>query len=264
MLFLKLILVPTFLLLLSIAGKRWGASVAGWLAGLPVVAGPILFFFAMEHGANFASDAASSALSAVLASVSFSVAYSQAALRMPWPPALLLGLLAWAIAALSLSALPASVVLSLIISLLTLVVAPLLFPVTGIKVSARSISAPELFCRMLAGAMLTVTVTLMSSTVGYRWSGLLSVFPVLGIVLAVFSHRTEGSAFTAELLRAMVTGLYSFIAFCFILSVALPLAGTPIAFAIAVFASVIVQVATKRYLNSPFGRLTSAATDVRR
>ncbi len=41
MLALKLTLVPLFLLVVSMWGKWWGPSIAGWLAGLPVVAGPI-------------------------------------------------------------------------------------------------------------------------------------------------------------------------------------------------------------------------------
>jgi chromate transport protein ChrA len=49
-LILKLLLIPGFLLLISLAGKRWGPSVAGWLSGLPVVVGPILFFLAIEQG----------------------------------------------------------------------------------------------------------------------------------------------------------------------------------------------------------------------
>ena len=58
MLALKLVVVPTFLALVSLAARRWGPGFAGWLAGLPVVAGPILVFIALERGAAFASDAA--------------------------------------------------------------------------------------------------------------------------------------------------------------------------------------------------------------
>jgi hypothetical protein len=43
MLALKLLLVPMFLALVSMAGKRWGPAIAGWLAGFPIVAGPILW-----------------------------------------------------------------------------------------------------------------------------------------------------------------------------------------------------------------------------
>ncbi|HEY0820528.1 MAG TPA: hypothetical protein VGD46_17200, partial [Rhizobacter sp.] len=132
MLALKLLLVPTFLLLVSLAGRRFGPQVAGWLAGLPVVAGPILFFLAVERGAAFAAGAAALALSAVFASVSFSLAYAHVGLRGSWPRALLAGLAAWGAAALLLSWLPAAaglgLALALAVSLATLVVAPRLFP----------------------------------------------------------------------------------------------------------------------------------------
>jgi hypothetical protein len=43
---LKLALVPGFLAALTMAGRVWGPSVAGWLAALPVVAGPIVLLLA--------------------------------------------------------------------------------------------------------------------------------------------------------------------------------------------------------------------------
>lgn len=248
MLALKLLLVPAFLLIVSLAGKRWGASMAGWLAGLPVVAGPILFFVALEHGAPFASNAAAVSLSAVLASVAFSLAYAHAAQRFKWSVALLLGLGAWAGAALALSALPLSATRSLAISLLTLLAAPRLFPPVHLQATARQVSTTELACRMLAGAALTLGVTWVAGRAGPAWSGLLAVFPILGIVLAVFSHRSQGSAFAAALLRAMATGLYSFVAFCFALSLALPPLGVAGAFTLATAASLLVQAGTRRRL----------------
>ena len=117
---------------------------------------------------------------------------------------------------------------------------------------------------MVAGATLTVAVTFVAGTVGSGWSGLLVVFPVLGIVLAVFSHHTLGSSFAATLLRGMATGLYSFVAFCFVLSVGLPHFGIPIAFTVAVVVSLIVQVASKRHLALPSTRLPTADTHVKR
>lgn len=263
MLPLKLFLVPAFLLLITLAGKRWGPSVAGWLAGLPVVAGPILFLLSVEHGVHFAANAAAAALSAVLASVAFSVAYSHAAQHRPWPLSLIFALFAWSCSALCLSTLPAYLPFSLVASLVTLIAAPQLFPHTEGLVPAREVATPELACRMLAGAALTVAVTFVAGTVGPRWSGLLAVFPVLGIVLAVFSHRTQGPAFAAHLLRGMATGLYSFVAFCFIVSVGLPYFGIPIAFTSAVVISLIVQVASKRHLPSSSGHPPTAAHNKR-
>ena len=64
MLALKLFLVPACLALLSLAARAWGPRIAGWLAGLPIVAGPILFFLALERGTAFGAQAAGAALGA--------------------------------------------------------------------------------------------------------------------------------------------------------------------------------------------------------
>jgi hypothetical protein len=245
---LKLLLVPSFLLLVTLAGKRWGPSVAGWLAGLPVVAGPILFVLAVEHRELFAAHAATAALSAVFASVAFSLTYAHAAQRCSWLASLAFGLLAWAAAAVCLSARPLSQVLALVVALLTLAIAPGCFPRSPAKAQARPLGVAELGLRMLAGATLTLAVTLSAGYVGAGWSGLLAVFPILGIVLAVFSHYSQGPGFAAALLKAMVTGLYSFVAFCFTLSMALPAIGTPGSFAIACTATAVVQAISKRIL----------------
>jgi hypothetical protein len=193
----------------------------------------------------------------------FSVAYTHAAQRLSWAPSLLLALVAWAAAALALSFLPPGITLSLVVSVLTLVSASRLFPDTQSQIDVHAVGAAELCCRMLAGAALTLAVTFAAGRLGSGWSGLLAVFPVLGIVLAVFSHHSQGSAFVAVLLRAMVTGMYSFAAFCFALSFALSHIGVASAFTIAAALSVTVQVLTMRHLTLRSSGLPSAAAPVK-
>ena len=41
MLLLKLLLVPTLIALITLAGRRWGPAVAGWLARFPVLGGAV-------------------------------------------------------------------------------------------------------------------------------------------------------------------------------------------------------------------------------
>jgi hypothetical protein len=81
---LKLALVPSLIGGVTLAGRRWGSGVAGWLSAFPIVAGPILLFIAIEKGAHFAQAAAASTLSAVLAIVVFGLSYSWAAVNHSW------------------------------------------------------------------------------------------------------------------------------------------------------------------------------------
>lgn len=245
MLALKLILVPGFLLLVSLASQRWGPGVAGWLAGLPVVAGPVLGFIAWEQGPMFAAAAAATAAAGLLASVSFSVAYAHAAHGRSWPAALGLGLLAWLCAAAPLSLLPSHPLIGLGLALLTLLLAPPLFPQPRALNKAMRPRPSEMGLRMAAGALLTLGVSGAAGMMGSHWSGLLAVFPMLGSTLAVFSHRSQGGAYAATLLRAMVTGLYSLAAFCVSLSLLLPRLDMPLAFGLATLLCLAVQLATR-------------------
>jgi uncharacterized membrane protein (GlpM family) len=242
---LKLILVPTFLLLVSLAGRRWGASVAGWLAGLPVVAGPIVLLVALEQGTEFASAASSASLAAVFAAVTFGASYSHAAMRMNWPGALVVAICAWSIAAALLALLPNAPLVSATVAAIALVGARWVFPAVAPPAASRAFVKGELALRMAAGAALTLIVTALANTVGSRWSGLLAVFPVLGSVLAVFSHRGQGAAFAATLLRALANGLWSLAAFFLVTSLALRTLGTTNAFVLAVAAATAVQVMTR-------------------
>jgi hypothetical protein len=51
----KLLLAPSFVVGASLTARRFGARVGGLIAGLPVVAGPILLAYALAHGSAFAA-----------------------------------------------------------------------------------------------------------------------------------------------------------------------------------------------------------------
>lgn len=247
MLALKLFLVPAFLALVSLAGKRWGPGVAGWLAGFPIVAGPILLLLALEKGPVFAAQAATLSLSAVFASVAFSLAYSWTCLHKGWLLSTTAGLCAWLVAALALSRIPLSPFVALGIALTTLLFAPRLFPHVERPKTSNALPRQELVLRMSAGAALTLAVTSLSSSIGASWSGLLAVFPILGIVLAVFSHTAHGAPFVVSLLKAMAGGLFSFLTFCLALALLLPDQGLLISFVAATGLATMVQAAGKSW-----------------
>ena len=89
-LLLKLVLVPALIAGVTLAGRRWGPAVAGWLSAFPIVAGPILWFIALEQGAAFAAQAAVGTLSAVLGMLAFGLSYAWAATRFACTTKLLL------------------------------------------------------------------------------------------------------------------------------------------------------------------------------
>jgi hypothetical protein len=113
---------------------------------------------------------------------------------------------------------------------------------------------------MVAGAVVTVTVSWVAGAVGEVWSGLLAAFPAIGSVLAPFSHRRHGGAYVTVLLRLMTMGMYSFVTFFFALSLALPRFGIGGAFVLAIAASLVAQLVSKKFLRSAPGTQVEVAS----
>jgi len=245
MLALKLTLVPLFLLIVSMSGKWWGPAVAGWLAGLPVVAGPILFLLVLAHGPAFGAHAALLSLSAILASEAFNFAYAWTCRVRPWPVALAAGLGAWLISAFGLSYLPATPAWSAFVALAAVCLGQSCLPRSTAVAAGAPLTRTDLIARMAAGATLTIVVTSISGRAGASWSGLLAVFPLLGTILCVSSQRAHGAAFVVSLVRGMVLGRFSFASFCLALAFALPVQPAWAAFAEAAALAMLTQWLTK-------------------
>lgn len=242
-LLLKLMLVPGLIAGVTLAGRRWGPGVAGWLSAFPVVSGPILFFMAIEQGPAFVAKAAQGTLSAVLAILAFGIAYAWATTRFTWPMSLALGFVAYFASVASLNHLTPSLWQSAPAVLTALILVPRAYPCAALPPASTALPKPgsDIVLRMLAGALLVWAVTHFASSMGAGLSGVFAMFPVMGSVLVVFSHRQAGPAFAIHLLKGMVLGYYAFSVFCIVLSLCLPAMGLTIGFASALGAALLIQ-----------------------
>ena len=66
---LRLVLVPAAVWVASLAARRWGHTVSGYLGGLPLIGGPITLYLALDHGTAFAAQSAMVTLAAILAAL---------------------------------------------------------------------------------------------------------------------------------------------------------------------------------------------------
>jgi len=249
MLLLKLTLVPVFLLAVSLAGKKWGPAIAGWLSALPVVAGPILYLLVLEHGPRFGSEAATLSIYAIAASEAFNVAYAWTCRSKGWVISVLVALTVWCAVAVGLSTLPVSAPLALVIALAAVLFSQAFLPRSRSAATGKALGRGDILTRMLAGAALTVTVTSLSSAAGPGWSGILALFPLIGIVLSASSHRAAGPEFVIALLRGMVLGRFAFAAFCLVLVMWLPQGDANLVFAGAALMSLAVHELSKKLVR---------------
>jgi len=135
---LKLILAPGFVALASLAGRRWGLAVSGWISTFPIVAGPILYFFAVEQGPAFASQAALKTLLGVVGFSFFAWTYAWASRSLSLAWTILLSWTAFLTVGLTLSQVEFSFWIVLSLSLLSLWVARFLMPKQPAKKNSTS------------------------------------------------------------------------------------------------------------------------------
>jgi hypothetical protein len=145
---------------------------------------------------------------------------------------------------------PASPAWAIAAALIAVAFGQTFLPRSNAVARIAALSRNDLLGRMFAGAALTVAVTTLSSALGAKWSGLLAVFPLLGIVLFASSHRAHGPDFVVSLLRGMVLGRFSFAAFCLCLIFTLPRQATLLAFVEAAVLAMTVQWTTKRLAHA--------------
>jgi hypothetical protein len=258
-LILKLTLVPTFLAIISLVGKRYGPSAAGWLAGLPVIVGPILFLLSLEHGPAFAANAAVFTLASVLTLIAFGLGYAWMASRGA-AVALASALGAWLVAALIVRAIPFTPMTAAIAAYGILLIGGKLYPRVAPITGSSPLPTSELLLRMAAGAGLTLFVTAIADNVGEAWSGIAALAPLLTPILAVFIHVRSGADHVVAMLRSLVRGVFALATFCFVLSLVLPTLGIPMGFALAIVSALAVHTVTFFMLRAQLRRHAHEAT----
>jgi hypothetical protein len=242
----KIVVTPLLIGGASLAGRRWGHRVGGWLVGLPLTSGPVAFFLATDHGTGFAAQAAIGMLAGTISQVAFALAYHAAACRR-WSLPLAIGTVAFAATTVGLSYLHWPALPTFALVLATLVAGYGLTRAarrqTETTVPAAHPPRWDIPVRMVVATAVVLAVTALAPILGAHLAGLLSPFPVFGAVLAVFTHHTHGPAAATAVLDGLITGLAAPAVFFLALALVLPPLGF-VAFAIATLATLLTQAAT--------------------
>ena len=199
-----------------------------------------LFFFAVEQGDAFAAEAARAVIVSLLAVAASGVAYAWAALRTPWWISLPVSWTSFFVTVWLTRGAQWSATLALAAALVSLVLAQVLLPPSGAH-EARPRPAWDLPLRVIASMTLVVSVTALAHRLGPTLSGALTPFPVAISVLLGFSHAQQGSSAAVSFLRGFMPGMWSFAAFCFVVSVTIVALGTSAAFVLALACALLIQ-----------------------
>lgn len=252
LLLLKLSLTPLLIGGASLAARRWGPSVGGWIVALPLTSGPVALYLALDRGTAFAAGTAEGSLGGLLGDATFALAYGWLATRFGWGGSVLGGFAAFALTATAIQPLvvgPPIVLFAIVAA--AMAVCLRLAPSARAATSATQMPGWDIPARMVVGTLIVLAVTEAADLLGPQLSGILAAFPVYVTILAVFAHRLEGAEHAQGVARGLQIGLFGTIVFFLVVSSTIDRFGIAVAFGTGIAATVAVQSVSLRLIRQP-------------
>jgi hypothetical protein len=245
---LRILLAPALIGAASLAGRRWGPAVSGWLVGLPLTSAPVTFLLALEHGPAFAAQVALGTLVGTVSQILFAVAYAWLARGRDWPLAFAGGSAVFAVATALLAGLRVPLVPLACGVVIVLVLGLRAIPVVGGRAAAPATPLPpwDLPVRMVAATLIVGALVAVAPTLGPRFTGMLSPFPVYAAILTVFAHRTQGATAATSVMRGLLAGLFGFVGFFVVVAGSIERLGITLAFVMATLVALGAQLVSLR------------------
>ena len=239
---LKLILAPIIIGSASLAGRKWGPAVSGWIVGMPLTSGPVIFFVALSHESAFAANAALGVLSGGLSLVAYALTYSWLARWFRWPVAIGGSLLVFAVSTALLQnyTFPLLPIFAMVCAVL--LIGLRLMPKDVVEKESESKPGSwDIPIRIFIGTSFILLLTGIAPFIGPRLTGLLTTIPLYITILTIFAHRHQGPAAAAHVLRGLLYGMFAFTGFFITLSLLIERVSLASAFGAAILAALTIQ-----------------------
>jgi hypothetical protein len=238
-LIVKMAVTAGFVVAATVAAERAGPLVGGLVATLPLGAGPVYVFLALDHGAHFIAASAINSLAINNVNVIFALCYALLAQRNSLTVSLMFSLVAWFVLAYGVHVVHWSLLSA---GLTNLVVMPtciaLARPMRHVRIPPVRTYWYDLALRAVMVATLVGVTVSLSFRIGPGGSGILAVFPIILISVILILHRRAGGKPTAAVMANAVLGLIGFACACVVLHfTAVPL-GAAIGLTLALLTSV--------------------------
>ena len=209
MLVFKLLLTPLFIALISLADRRWGAKVGGWLVGLPLTSAPVTLFITLELGTTFASHVASGVLMGLISQAIFCITYGWLSLWVNWVGSWLIGWGAFFAATFAFEQISPPLPLVFLGIISSLFLALFLWPKPGGQEVSTQAPAWATIGRMVMATTFVLVLTSTANLLGPHLSGLLSPLPIFATVFAVFAHKLQGARAARQVLHGVVVSSFA-------------------------------------------------------
>jgi hypothetical protein len=207
----KMAITAGFVLVATTTAERAGPLVAGMVATLPVGAGPVYIFLALDHDTQFIAQSAVNSLAINAANALFALIYALLAQTQTRAVSLGGAFAVWLISALIIHATPWSFAGAAAMNVVVLGLCQWLArPLRHVRMPPFRARWTDLAMRALLVATLVGVVVTFSFRLGATGSGILAVFPVVLLSIILILHNRVGGKASAAVLANAPLGLIGF------------------------------------------------------
>lgn len=214
----KMAVTAVFVVAATVAAERAGPLVGGLVATLPLGAGPVYVFLALDHSAQFIAQSAVNSLAINNVNVIFALVYALLAQRRSLTQSLSLSLLLWFVLAWGVHAVHWTVLSAGLVNVVVIgTCIALARPLRHVRIPPVRTYWTDLVLRATLVALLVGVAVSLSFRIGPGGSGILAVFPIILISVILILHRRVGGKPTAAVMANAVLGLVGFAVACVVL-----------------------------------------------
>jgi len=234
----KLIITPVLIGSVTLAGRRLGPVVNGLLVGLPLTTGPISLILAHQFGLDFAAQAAVGNLAGQVSMCVFCLVYGLVAQKRSWLLSAFSAVCAFLVATVLLNQFHWQLWPAFLFLLVAIGVTASLIPNHASNAQAAVPPGWDLPARMIVATLFVLLLTTFANLLGPQLSGLISTFPIFGVVFATFTHSHQGAKAASYLVRGIVLGSLSYALFFLCVGLILTRSGIPLTYLLAIVLAV--------------------------
>lgn len=238
-LFVKMAITAAFVVAATVTAERVGPLIGGLVATLPIGAGPVYVFLALDHDAHFIAQSAVASLAINAVNVIFAMSYALLAQTRSRAVSMALAFFVWLVLVSGVLAIHWTFVGIMLVNVVVLSVCLWLArPLRHVRVTGFRPHWTDLALRAALVASLVGVVVTFSFQLGPGGSGILAVFPVVLLSIMFILHDRVGGQASAAVQANAVLGLVGFAFACTVLHFSANAFGSVVGLTLALITSI--------------------------
>jgi hypothetical protein len=221
----KMVITAGFVVVATVIAERAGPLIGGLIATLPISAGPVYAYLALEHNTQFLADSAVASLAINPAIAAYLLVYAYLAQSRGWAISISIAFLLWFALAIVIHAFQWTLGWAIAFNIIVLPPALLL----GRRLRDATIPRTpahwtDIVARAILVAILVAGVVALSIHIGPSATGILALFPIVVTSIMFILHRRVGGKAAAAVMANSLLGLFGLgIAFVVVYATVVPL-----------------------------------------